>query len=411
MQPEPAGESGVSSRPPLDLEAVAVAARPFGRSRMLPVAAYLDPAVLAWERQVLFGGWMCVARGEDVPTAGAHAVSGGDAGVLLVRDCEGELRAFHNACRHRGHELLGCGDRTSPKAIVCPYHAWTYDLTGRLVGAPGLQHAPDFDRSQFGLRRVRLQEWHGWVFIDTSGVAPPFADHVGNLEAVVAPYRPEELVTAARHDYVVESNWKVLVENYQECSHCSMIHPELCRVSPPDSGNNLDPRGGWVGGRLDLRDGAETMSLTGRSDGMAIPGLGPAEQRTVMYAVVMPNLLVSLHPDYVMTHLLVPLDAGRTAVTCSWAFPAGAVERPGFDPAYAVDFWDLTNTQDWSACESVQRGLRTPGFVPGPLAPAEDGVYQFVRWMAETYLTGRFVLLDGSVVDVDAIRAAARTPR
>jgi Rieske 2Fe-2S family protein len=99
---------------------------------------------------------------------------------------------------------------------------------------------------------------------------------------------------------------------------------------------------------------------------------------------VLPNLLVSLHPDYVMTHLLVPVAVDRTRITCSWAFPAD--QPAGFDPSYAVDFWDLTNRQDWGACASVQRGLATPHYRPGPLAPEEDGVYQFVRWMARTYL-------------------------
>ena len=107
-----------------------------------------------------------------------------------------------------------------------------------------------------------------------------------------------------------------------------------------------------------------------------------------MYAVLMPNLLLSLHPDYVMTHLLTPVAPDVTRIECSWAFPRSTAERPGFDPSYAVDFWDLTNKQDWAACESVQRGIVNPGFVPGPLAPAEDGVYQFVTRLAQAYLGG-----------------------
>jgi Rieske 2Fe-2S family protein len=106
----------------------------------------------------------------------------------------------------------------------------------------------------------------------------------------------------------------------------------------------------------------------------------------VMYVAVFPNLLVSLHPDYVMTHRMLPLAADRTYVECTWAFPAAAVERDGFDPAYAVDFWDLTNRQDWAACESVQRGLSSEHAVPGPLAPEEDGVQQFVARIASGYL-------------------------
>jgi Rieske 2Fe-2S family protein len=114
--------------------------------------------------------------------------------------------------------------------------------------------------------------------------------------------------------------------------------------------------------------------------------LDEEEQHTVMYLAVMPNLLISLHPDYVMTHLLVPITPDLTRIQCSWAFPPKVVEAEGFDASYAVDFWDLTNRQDWGACESVQRGIKAPTFTPGPLAPEEDGVYHFVQLMAKKYL-------------------------
>jgi Rieske 2Fe-2S family protein len=157
-------------------------------------------------------------------------------------------------------------------------------------------------------------------------------------------------------------------------------------VSPPESGENLQREGDWVGGWMELRDGAATMSLDGHSGGVAMARLDEEEQRTVMYIAVMPNLLISLHPDYVMTHLLTPVAPDRTAITCSWSFPPPAMDREGFDASYAVDFWDLTNRQDWSACESVQRGMRSRRYAPGLLAPAEDGVYHFVTLMARTYL-------------------------
>ena len=189
----------------------------------------------------------------------------------------------------------------------------------------------------------------------------------------------------ARHSYELATNWKVIAENYQECYHCSTIHPELSRISPPTSGENLDTGGPWMAGWMDIIPEADTMSLDGRSGGTAIVGLSEQELRTVMYVVAYPNLLISLHPDYVMTHLLTPLAADRTHVECSWAFPREVAEQPDFDPAYAVDFWDLTNRQDWTACESVQRGLSSPHAKAGPLAPDEDGVYQFVTRVARAY--------------------------
>jgi Rieske 2Fe-2S family protein len=165
-----------------------------------------------------------------------------------------------------------------------------------------------------------------------------------------------------------------------------MIHPELCQVSPPESGANLDLVGDWVGGWMALREDADTMSLDGRSAGAVIEGLSEEQRRSVMYVALFPNLLVSLHPDYVMTHRLTPLAAGRTAIECTWSFPAESLTLDGFDPSYAVDFWDLTNRQDWTACESVQRGLSSEHARPGPLAPEEDGVQQFVARVARGYL-------------------------
>ncbi len=230
-----------------------------------------------------------------------------------------------------------------------------------------------------------VHEWHGWVFVDRTGRGPAFEEHIGELEAIVAPYDAATLVTPVVHEYDVAANWKVVIENYQECYHCSNIHPELCQVSPPDSGENIERAGDWVGGWMDLRSGVETMSLDGRSGGVAMARLDEHEKRTVMYVAVLPNLLISLHPDYVMTHLLTPLSPDRTRIRCSWAFPADVAGAEGFDPSYATDFWDLTNRQDWAACESVQRGMKAPGYEAGLLAPDEDGVYQFVSRIAKAY--------------------------
>ena len=370
---------------PLDPAQLALSLAPFGSSRMLPRDAYLSPEVLTWERDHLFSGWMCLGRSNEVKPGGLRAESVGEYGVLLTRDLEGELRAFENACRHRGHELLPCGGSTEAKAIVCPYHAWSYRHDGSLIGAPHFKSVESFDKSTLGLKPVRVQEWHGWVFVDRSGAAEDFSSYIGELGEIVAPYDAGALVTCEVHEYDVAANWKVIVENYQECYHCSMIHPELCRVSPPDSGANIERDGNWVGGWMQLRQGAETMSLDGRSGGVAMARLDEHEQSTVMYVAVLPNLLISLHPDYVMTHQLVPLTPLTTRITCSWAFPAEVADREGFSPAYAVDFWDLTNRQDWSACESVQRGMAAPSYEAGPLAPDEDGVYHFVSKMAQAY--------------------------
>ena len=387
-------QSATTTPAPVDPARLASALDPPGRGTLLPREAYVDPAVLEWERAHFFAGWVCVGRSTDLAEVGTQqAVRLGTSSALLTRAEDGVLRAFANVCRHRAHELLPCGAGARKRGIVCPYHAWSYRLDGSLLGAPGFRDVDGFEPERLGLAALPCREWHGWVFVDSSGRAGDFGEHVGALEEVDAPYDPARLDVLATHEYEIAANWKVVVENYQECYHCSMIHPELCQVSPPESGSNLDLPGDWVGGWMDLRPEADTMSLDGRSGGVVIDGLPDTERRTVMYVALFPNLLVSLHPDYVMTHRLVPTAVDRTWVECAWLFPPEASRLPGFDPAYAVDFWDLTNRQDWAACESVQRGMTNEHAVPGPLAPDEDGVHQFVARVARGYLAGADVPL------------------
>ena len=378
-----------ASRMDVDIAELTAAGHALERSTMLAAPAYTAPEVLAWERRHLFAGtWTCVGRESDLRAGDVsqRAVAVGDVSVLLSWDT-GVLRAFANTCRHRGHELLPADGSADRQSIVCPYHAWTYDLAGQLRAAPGFRGADGFEPSEHSLVELPVERWHGWVFVHAvnpleDGGPPshvtPFVDHVGALEDLVGPYVPESLLLADRHTYEVAANWKVIAENYHECYHCPLIHPELCQVSPPTSGDNHDLPGAWVGGSMRLRDGMTTMSLTGEGAGPAIAGVDP---RHVEYLHLLPNLLLSMHPDYVMTHRLVPLAPDRTWVECSWYLVA-----PGPEAARAVQFWDLTNKQDWSACESVQRGLASPHFSPGPFAPSEDAVQQFVAMVGGAYL-------------------------
>ena len=211
-----------------DPDGLARALKPFGRSRMLPAAAYTSPDVLAWERRNLFAGtWTCVGRESDL-RAGAdgvpvsrRAVAVGDVSVLLIWDGAADgadadsgavLRAFANTCRHRGHELMPADGSQGPLAdrstIVCPYHAWSYDLAGELRAAPGFREVEGFERAEHSLVGLPVERWHGWVFVHAlrtleQGPPVPFAEHVGELEQIVAPYAPERLVLADRHSYEV----------------------------------------------------------------------------------------------------------------------------------------------------------------------------------------------------------------
>ena len=386
---------GVEAPAPVDPDLLEPVLRPLAAARTLPGVVYASPALFAWEREhFLDGSWVCVGRGDEVAVVGdQRAVVAGSTSVLLVRDDARDLRGFFNACRHRGHELLEPGTRRRGRGVRCPYHDWVYGLGGECRAVPrfGKHTGAEPDLAELALVPARVAEWHGWVFANVSGDAPPLAEHLGNADLVVEPYRPQRLVLGARHDYEVATNWKLVVENYLECYHCAPIHPELCAVTPPDSGRGYPQQsvGAWVGGPLALREHAETMSATGRSLGVPIPGLPEPLLREVGYAALLPTLLISPHPDYLMTHRLQPVAADRTRVECSWYFPPEAGERPGFDPAYAADFWHLVNRQDWAACESVQRNATSPGWRQGPFSPWEDDVHAVMAAVARGYSTGR----------------------
>jgi Rieske 2Fe-2S family protein len=360
--------------------ALAATCRPLADARTLPRRVYTDPAILALEHRVLFGCmWLCVGREEDLPGTGSfltHAI--GDERILVVRGEDGALRAFFNVCRHRGARLVEepCGQLRG--ALSCPYHAWTYGLDGRLLRVPRAE--PGFRVEDFPLAQARLEVRDGFVFVNLDAAAPALDAALDDLPDL-SRYRLAVLRRARRTEYTVEANWKVIAENYSECYHCPLVHPQLSRISDLSAGGFQTGRT-FSGGPMHLRAGFDTMSTTGRTALAPIAGLPEADRRVIHYYLVYPNLMLGLHPQYTLVHQAWPLAPDRTRVSCEWLFPAESLATPGFDPAEMVDFWDLTNRQDWALCERVQRGTASAGCLPGPYHPAERCVHAFDAWYA-----------------------------
>lgn len=376
---------------PLPMTAAELAPSSGGSGQMLPAAAYTDPLVLAWEQEHVFAaGWICLGRSAAFANPGdRRAYQVGTEGILVVRGNDGVLRGFYNSCRHRGHELLPAGGEATGKLIRCPYHAWVFTADGELRGVPPTHEGDITDLSQHGLVPVALQVWNGLVMVNMSSDALPLGEYLVGLDDVLGPYGIGDLRVGDLHSYTLNANWKLIVENYHECFHCPTIHPELTVVSDTEAGVSVFGQGLFFGGTNDFRPGVETMSLDGSSGGLPIAGLPDRYRQATLYLQVGPNLLVSCHPDYVMVHRLVPLAPDRTFVECFWLFPEQAFELPEFDPSYAVDFWDITNQQDWTACESVQRGVASRGYRPGPLSSYHEvGVRLFTQWLARAYESG-----------------------
>ena len=237
---------------PVPADDLAAALAPFGQSRMLPRAAYVDPAVFEWEQANIFSGWICVGHASELAGVGAQrAVGSGANAVLLVRGDDDEHP------RLREH-LQAPRSRTAARAAQLPSAATssaptTRGPTASTVGvrnAPGFSDVDGFAPEEFGLAPLRLANWHGWLFVDPSGTDVEFSAHVAGMEDVIAPYHPEDLTIVARHSYELATNWKVIAENYQECYHCSTHPPRTVADQPTDQRREPPPRRdrGWAAG-------------------------------------------------------------------------------------------------------------------------------------------------------------------
>lgn len=358
--------------------------RPIAEARTLPASLYTSPAVLALEQEGLFAKmWLCVGRESDIPAAGdyfTHQVAGES--VIVVRGGDGALRAFYNVCRHRGARLLDTDSGKGLSRVVCPYHAWTYRLDGTLAQVPRMEEG--FARESLGLVPVRIDTWAGFIFLNLDDQAAPLESWLADLPDL-ARFRMQDLRLGKHIEYEVAANWKLICENYSECYHCPGVHPQLFRISDHIAQHERVQEIGacFNGGPMLLREGYETMSMSGKRTVPIIAGLQPDDHRFVYYYVIYPNLLLSPHPDYVLTHTASPIAPGRTKIVCEFLFTQEALARPDFDPTDMVEFWDVTNRQDWGLCERVQLGAQSRGYRPGPYQPSEDCVHTFDRWYAE----------------------------
>ena len=363
----------------------------------LPSAWYLSEEVYRLEQEHIFmREWICVGREEQTPDAGSHRVLDlyGES-VLLVRNADGNLRAFYNVCRHRGARLCPAEEEKSDRhgerlgggvmgsrAIMCPYHAWTYSLDGELLRTPHLNVETEIDLSDYNLHPVAVASWGGFVFLH---LTPENAsDFHAQIEATIKQferYPLEELRIGHTISYEVEANWKVICENYNECYHCGPVHPELCEVVPAfkqRGGADLD----WDRG-IPHREGAVTFTASGTTQRRMFPGLDSDEQVRHKGDLVYPNLFLSAASDHVAVFILRAESAAHAVIDCHFLFEPYEMNQPDFDPADAVDFWHKVNCQDWAICERVQQGMNSRMHEAGIFSPMEDWNLDIRRYVTE----------------------------
>jgi len=332
--------------------------------------------------------WFLACREERVTNPGDFvAIDVAGESVFIVRAKDGTLHAHFNVCRHRGSRLVA--EESSgvlPGAIRCPYHSWTYELDGRLRTAPFLAEADGVWKDELPLHAVDVDTWGGFVFVNLSLHSPQpaqsrLAEQLGGVPARLERYPLAQLRTGATLRYDVAANWKVILENYNECYHCAGVHPELCAVVPAfrvKGGADLD----WERG-IPHRDGANTFTFSGTTSRAQFPGLDEDERTRHKGELIYPNCMLSLSADHVAAFTLFPRGPARTAIVCDFLFHPDEIAKPAFDPSDAVDFWDLTNRQDWAICESVQRGMTSRVWEFGYYAPMESWSLDMRRYINE----------------------------
>ncbi len=375
----------------------------------LPQDYYVAEDVFELDLEQVFApSWLFVGAATELAQPGDIAAwSVGRDSVLLLRGEDGALSARHNVCRHRGSRLRADGSG-SARVVVCPYHQWTYGLDGSLRGAPHM--GPGLTSDDLALRPVHLRDLGGLLFVCFAEEAPPFDDAIAAVEPQLRMHQLENTLVAVRQHYTVNANWKMLVENNRECYHCRVNHPEFC-MSNYDLGGDgdrrtsrayelsvaehyrrwtergLSPRevsfegNGWFRvARLPLRDGYLTESLSGK---LVAPRLGelPDDNVGSLRLITLPNSWVHVNADYVMTTRLTPLSAATTAVDVAFLVRHDAVEGRDYDIDELTSVWTATSEQDWSLCEQNFAGVRSRGYVPGPLSPVTEGsVRTFHEW-------------------------------
>jgi glycine betaine catabolism A len=349
----------------------------------LPARAYTDPSWFAIEMDRVFAPmWLVAGRATELDHAGAFIrrdVAG--ASVLIVRTADGSIRAHHNVCRHRGTRLCIDASGTFQGSIQCPYHAWTYGLDGRLLAAPLMDEVAGFDRYDFPLRAVACEVWDGHIFINLADSPEPLAAHLGELPRRFAPYAMQDLRLVHRIDYDVAANWKLVIQNYNECLHCPVIHPLLTRMHHYLGADNVPSTGTYCGGAMGFKDGVETLSSDGKRRRDVLPGLSGRQREVVNYFAIYPNFLLTLHPDYMMTISIWPADCGRTKLVAEWHFHPDEIAKPDFVFSDAVDFWDRTNREDWAISEQSYLGVSSRGYQPGPYSEREKQLWEFDQFI------------------------------
>ncbi len=353
----------------------------------LPGHYYTDPEIFALEQERIFERmWFCVARACELARPGQFKTFQVGRESVLVTRARDKVKAFLNICRHRGAQL--CTERSGEvkRAFRCPYHAWTYDLDGTLVAAPNLAKMPDVDRAEYGLVKVHVREWLGYVWVCLADEPPSFEhDVVGAVTErlgdprTIDSYQIGDLEVGWRTTYDVKANWKLIIENFMECYHCATIHPELTEVLPEFADGYAAQY--YVGHGAEFGERIKGFTVDGGEGLDKIPGVTEELDRRYYAITIRPQVFVNLVPDHVILHRMYPVAVDRTIVECDWLYLRHVVES-GKDLSRSVELFHRVNQQDFAACERCQPTMGSRAYARGGvLVPSEHHIGEFHAWV------------------------------
>jgi len=373
--------------------------------KSLPASWYFDEAQFSRELDAIwYRDWVCVGRLEQLERVGDFFVASiGEQRIIITRAEDGELRAFHNTCRHRG--ALLCREdngRFKNGRIICPYHTWTYSMEGQLLATPGRFETDDFDATEYSLYAVNIDTWGGFIFVNLA--AAPKNDLRGFLgrEAENLENWPLEHMRSIHQETVsVVCNWKIFWENYCECYHCPRVHPELCKVMPVYRNAVFDHMDvpGWVPaydgdtGMGTVGADAKTWTLSGQSSLPDLPG--PTEEdreKGVMFASITGSMFVVAHPDYVRSVRIVPTGPESIDLVVDWLLPKDFKNASKKQIEEIVGLARIVVKQDSEVCELNQAGLRSNRHTAGMLVAQEFELWHFHEWIRKRLADAGYVV-------------------
>ncbi len=343
---------------------------------------YTSPEILNKEYNNIFNKqWICGGRISELTNAGQFKVINiGLESIIILKGNDNNILAYYNVCRHRGTKICKDLEGHFSKSIQCGYHGWTYGLDGNLIGAPHMDSIDNFDKINYPLHNVAVKEWEGFIFINLSEKPMDFENVFSPLIGRFKQWNISKLSLMRKKTYQVKGNWKLVIQNYCECYHCPILHPDLAAIHNYMGGKNDLYEGPFLGGYMTFNKNKESITKSGNLCCPILPDIEKKNENRVYYYSIFPNMLLSLHPEYVMFHTVWPNGYDQCTVECSWLFEKNIIDSSQYRPQEAIDFWDMTNKQDWHISELSQLGIQSTKYFPAPYSGQESLLAAFDQY-------------------------------